>query len=88
MSVNINKKNKQLEYLKQRLGSIKKKAVGEVNLEELENRFKENNPRYEILTKETNELWQKQNKYLTLINDRESVKKRLDSYKELIARNI
>ena len=53
--------------------------MGEVNLEELENRFKENNPRYEILTKETNELWQKQNKYLTLINDRESVKKRLDS---------
>ena len=81
-------KNKQFEYLKQRLDSIKKKAVGEVNLEELENRFKENNPRYEILTKETNELWQKQNKYLTLINDRESVKKRLDSYKELIARNI
>ena len=81
-------KNKQLEYLKQTLGSIKKKAVGEVNLDELENRFKENNPRYEILTKETNELWQKQNKYLTLINDRESVKKRLDSYKELIARNI
>lgn len=81
-------KDKQLKYLKQRLDSLKEKAADGVNLKELEKKFKENNPRYEILLQETNELWQKQNKYLTLINNRESVKKRLDTYKELIKKNI
>ena len=78
-------KEKQFDLCKKRLESFKKNYMGDGRtLQEIEQDFKEKNPQYEILAKETNELWQEQNKYLTLINDREAVKKRLTSYKELI----
>lgn len=78
-------KEKQFDYYKKRLDNFKKELIGDGRkLQEIEQEFKEKNPQYEILAYETNELWQEQNKYLTLINDREAVKKRLTSYKELI----
>lgn len=80
-------KEKQLDRLRNKLERVKKEVTIDVDLEELEKKFKENNPKYEILTNETNELWQKRNKYLTQINDREGIKKRLVAYKELIERN-
>lgn len=81
------KKEKQLDSFKNRLENLKKEAADGVDLAELEKQFKEKNPMYEILIKETNELWQKQNKYLTLIKEREGIKSRLVSYKELIEKN-
>lgn len=80
-----NQKEQQLDYLKKRLENIKNKSFGsEKDTKQVEEEFKSNNPQYEILTKEIDELWQEQNKYLTLIHNQEDVKKRLSSYKELI----
>lgn len=78
-----NQKEKRLEYYKDRLEDIKKKSTG-VELCQIEQRFKEDNPQFEILTNETEKLWHEQNKLLTRINDRGGIKKRLSSYKELI----
>lgn len=78
-----NQKEKRLEYYKDRLEDIKKKSTG-VELCQIEQRFKEDNPQFEILTNETEQLWHEQNKLLTRINDRGGIKKRLSSYKELI----
>lgn len=80
-----NQKEQQLDYLKKRLENIKNKSFGSgKDTKQVEEKFKSNNPQFEILTKEIDELWQEQNKYLTLIHNREDVKKRLSSYKELI----
>lgn len=78
-----NQKEKCLEYYKNRLENIKKKSNG-VESCQIEQKFKKDNPKFEILTTEIDELWHEQNKFLTCINDREEIKKRLLSYKELI----
>lgn len=78
-----NQKEKRLEYYKNRLENIKKKSNG-AEFCQIEQRFKENNPQFEILINETEKLWHEQNKLLTRISDREGIKKRLLSYKELI----
>lgn len=80
-----NQKEQQLDYLIKRLEKIKDKsfACGK-DTKQVEEEFKFNNPQFEILSKEIDELWQEQNKYLTLIHNREEVNKRLSSYKELI----
>ena len=80
-----NLKEQQLDYLKKRLENIKKKSFGSgKDTKQVEEEFESNNPQFKILTKEIYELCQEQNKYLTLIHNREDVKKRLSSYKELI----
>ena len=80
-----NQKEQQLDYLKKRLENIKNKSFSNGrDTNQVEEEFKSNNPQFEILTKEIDVLWQEQNKYLTLIHNREEVKKRLSSYKELI----
>lgn len=78
-------KYKQLEYYNKRLDNIKKRhIVTGRTFQEIEQDFKQKNPQYEILAQETNKLRQERNEYLTLINDREGIKKRLTSYKDLI----
>ena len=78
-----NQKKKRLKYYNNRLEYIKRKTIG-VELYQIGNKFKENNPQLEILTTETEKLRHKKDICETRINDRKGIMKRLFSYKELI----
>lgn len=81
-----NNKTKQLNRLEKRLERLWAKSEFSKR-KEVETIFKERNPQLEILLKETHNLWLKINKYQGLINNRENIVNRLNSFKKLIETN-
>ena len=77
-------KDKRFDYLKSRL----EKLIDKVEFskrKEVEDKFKERNPQFEILEKEVQELWNKIYEYKDLINNREKILSRLESFRDLIS---
>ena len=77
-----NYKSKQLNRLEERLERLLSKS--KFSREEVETLFKKRNPLFEILLKQTQNLWLDINKYQNLINNREKIANRLYSFKNLI----
>lgn len=78
-----NYKSKQLNRLEERLQRLLSKSEFSKR-EEVKTLFKKRNPQFEILLKETNNLWLQINKYQNRINNRENIVNRLNSFKRLI----
>lgn len=76
-------KEKRLRSYKIRLENIKQKSTGD-ELCRIEQKFREDNPQFEILIHQIEELRHEQNRIFTHIENREGIKKRLLSYKALI----
>ena len=83
------KKNIDLEPYENRLNDLKKRyVVKKFYFERILPEFMRDNPQYEILIKEANEVRRKMDEYSSLIHDRERVIKRLSSFRKLIETTI
>ncbi len=78
-----NYKSKQLNRLEELLERLISKSESSKR-KEVETLFKKRNPKFEILLKETHNLWLKINKYQNRIDNREKIVNRLYSFKKLI----
>ncbi len=78
-----NYKSKQLNRFEERLERLLSKSEFSKR-KEVETLFKKRNPQFEILLKETHNLWLKINKYQNRIDNREKIVNRLYSFKKLI----
>ena len=78
-----NYKSKQVTRLEKQLERLLSKSEFSKR-KEVETLFKKRNPQFEILLKQTQSLWLDINKYQNLINNREKIANRLNSFKSLI----
>lgn len=78
-----NNKSKRLNNLDKRLEQMLSK-YGDSKRDEIESLFKKRNPQYEILKKETSDLWKRKYNHEKLIDNREKIVNRIISFKSLI----
>ena len=74
---------KRLNNLDKRLEQMLSK-YGDSKRDKIESLFKKRNPQYEILKKETSDLWKRKYNHEKLIDNREKIVNRIISFKSLI----